>query len=182
MLGWLILVFILLPLADFVLLLRVGGVIGFLPTIALAIGTGILGAAMARRQGLGTLVKINRELSSGRVPTAELAEGLLILLAGAVLICPGFITDIMGLLLLVPPVRKMLVRGLGRYFESRISITRIHVGPGGIDVNDERMADETGNAPFGARGPVSSAFGGPFASPRPMKYVKNEAMEREPSG
>lgn len=170
MLGWLILLFVLLPLLDLVLLIKVGSAIGALPTIALAIGTGILGAALARRQGLGTLVKINNELAAGRMPTTELAEGLLILLAAAVLICPGFITDGLGLVLLVPPARRLLVRLLARFFAARISVTQIHVGPpGGFAEGDA--------TPFNAKHAPFDSFGNRMGPDRPVKYVKNEAME-----
>lgn len=178
MLGWLILALVLLPLADLVLLVRIGAEIGFLPTLALLIGTAILGTTLSRRQGLGTLAKINHELRSGRTPTTELAEGLLILVAGAALIWPGYISDAIGLLLLVPPIRSILVRGVAHYFRSRVSMTRIRRGSGRVVV--ETMGGESPQAPDAA-GPAWDVHGGGVASSRRMKYVRNEAMERESS-
>jgi len=123
MLGRLIIIFITVPLLDLLLLLRVGQAINFWPTVSIVILTGILGAALAKRQGLKTLAAINTELAAGRMPAAELADGVLILLAGAVLITPGFLTDLFGFALLFPPMRRFIQRRLTRYFQSRTTIT-----------------------------------------------------------
>lgn len=163
MLGRLVLLFITVPLIDLFVLLRVGERIGFWPTVGLVILTGAIGATLARHQGLRTLSRINAELSGGRMPTTELADGALILLAGAVLITPGFLTDLFGLSLLLPPVRNLLKHGLSRYFRSRIVIHAQH------------------DSPFGpAWSPNEDAPGVEPDAPasRPMKYVENEAQQR----
>jgi len=164
MFGWLVLAFIVVPLADLALLIKLGAVLHFFPTLALVITTGILGAGLARRQGLRTLAAINSELASGHMPTDQLIEGLMILLAGAVLITPGFITDLMGLALLIPPVRRLFRAALVRHFESRIAA-------GQIQVSSTFRYEEPGQ-------PTGTGFDNDLGStPRPVKYVKNEALD-----
>ena len=158
MLGRLVLIFIAVPLLDLVVLLRIGQVLSFWPTVCLVILTGIVGATLAKHQGLRTVAEINSELSAGRMPTSQLADGALILLAGAVLITPGFLTDLFGLLLLFAPFRRLFKKALTRYFKSRIVMT---AGPG--------PALDPLNEPQDA---------GPESGPRPMKYVENEAAKR----
>ena len=106
----LILVLIVVPAADFMLLLVAGGRIGWLLTLALAVLTGIIGAGLAKQQGMRTWIEIRDALSRGQLPSAPLLEGAMILFAGAVLLTPGFITDTVGFVLLVPPSRRWLAR------------------------------------------------------------------------
>jgi UPF0716 protein FxsA len=127
MLGWLAILFIALPLADLVLLLRVGGLLGFWPTCGLVVLTGIVGAWLARRQGVRTLGRVRSELAAGRMPGEDLADGALILLAAALLVTPGFLTDLLGILLLVPPARRVIRGILGRHFQRRMVVTYVDV-------------------------------------------------------
>lgn len=108
--------FILLPLAELALLIQVGQWIGVAWTIALVAGTGLLGATLARRQGLRAWIAIHRELAEGRMPASTLVDGLLILVGGIVLLTPGILTDLCGFALLVPFSR----RALRRYFAGRL--------------------------------------------------------------
>lgn len=105
MLAKLILLFIFIPLVEVWVLLKVGSRIGFWYTLACIVITGILGAGLARIQGLQTLWKLRQELAAGQMPGETLIEGVLILIAGAVLLTPGFITDLAGFALLYPPIR-----------------------------------------------------------------------------
>lgn len=108
--------FLITPLVDISLLLYVGERIGVFETIALVIATAMMGAALVSRQGSATLVAIRRDLQSGSFPAAPLAHGAMILVAGAVLITPGFITDAIGFALLIPAVRERLRKwGARRY-------------------------------------------------------------------
>ena len=104
------LLFIALPIAEIALLLKVGSGLGFVATVAFVIFTAVLGAYLVREQGVSTLTKVREETEAGRMPASEMAEGVLILIAGAVLLTPGFITDAMGFALLVPAVRRAVVR------------------------------------------------------------------------
>lgn len=116
----LVAVFILLPLAELALLIQVGRWIGVGWTIAIVAATGLLGAALARRQGLRAWLAIRAELREGRMPAATLLDGLLILLGGVVLLTPGIITDLCGFLLLVPVTRRAFKAFLKRRLERAI--------------------------------------------------------------
>jgi len=106
----LFLLFTIVPLVELVLLIKIGGVIGVAPTIAIVIGTGVLGAWLARWQGLAVLRRIGDEMAAGRLPTDALIDGLLVLVAAAMLLTPGFLTDSAGFLLLVPGTRAKVRR------------------------------------------------------------------------
>ncbi len=106
----LLLLFTTVPLVELALLLWIGARIGVGPTIALILVTGVAGASLARHQGLATWRRFQAALAAGRLPGDELLEGLLILVAGALLLTPGVLTDAVGFLLLVPPARRRIVR------------------------------------------------------------------------
>lgn len=101
--------FILIPLLEIYLLIKVGGVIGAAPTIFLVVFTALLGALLLRHQGLYTYAKVQTALARGELPTMAMLEGLVLLLSGAFLLTPGFFTDTLGFLALVPPLRKWLI-------------------------------------------------------------------------
>ena len=107
---FLLLLFIGLPLIELYFLIKIGSVIGAVPTIALSILTAVLGTWLVRRQGFGLLMRVRDALARDEVPALELLDGLLILVAGLVLLLPGFLTDIIGFLLLIPPLRRWVVR------------------------------------------------------------------------
>lgn len=117
----LLLLFTIVPFIELALLVYISQFIGILQTIGLVIVTGILGAALTRREGLRCWKKIQEKLAAGKAPTAELIEGPMILLAGAFLITPGILTDLSGLLLLLPMVRKRIARRLADHFRSRLT-------------------------------------------------------------
>ncbi|RMG29085.1 MAG: FxsA family protein [Gammaproteobacteria bacterium] len=106
----LLVLFLLVPLVEVYLLIRVGQWIGALPTIGLVVFTAVLGAALLRIQGLETLQRFQATLAQGRIPAAELLEGVVLAVSGALLLTPGFLTDTLGFLGLVPGVRRALVR------------------------------------------------------------------------
>jgi UPF0716 protein FxsA len=114
--------FIGVPFAEIYVLLQVGHVIGILNTLALLILLSMVGAWLAKREGLGVLRRMQATLNAGRVPGAELIDGFLILMAAALLITPGFLTDIVGVFLLLPPVRAAVRLSLRRYFVHRVEI------------------------------------------------------------
>ena len=95
---WLLLLFLVIPLVEIYLLIEVGGIIGVLPTIGLVVTTAVLGAFLMRAQGFATLAKVQDQLQRGEVPAVPLFEGALILIAGALLLTPGFFTDAFGFL------------------------------------------------------------------------------------
>ncbi len=113
--GLLFLLFVLIPIAEIIVLIKVGSLIGVLPTVALVILTAVGGAALMRYQGLQTMAAVRQAVSRGEVPALEMLEGLALLVGGALLLTPGFITDALGFTLLIPPIRRRLARAaLGR--------------------------------------------------------------------
>ena len=119
MFGRLLLLFIFLPMVELYLLIMLGSRIGAMPTIGLIVFTGILGASLARQQGLSVLSKIQREMNSGIPPTQQLVEGALIVVGGIVLLTPGILTDIFGFSLLVPAFRQRICKVLTQSFAKR---------------------------------------------------------------
>jgi len=116
MFGRLLLLFVFLPMIELYLLIMLGARIGPMPTIGLIVLTGVIGATLARQQGLSTLAKIQNELKQGRAPTQELVEGAMIVVGGLVLLTPGILTDIFGFAMMIPGVR----RSLAKQFKVRI--------------------------------------------------------------
>ena len=114
-------IFILIPLIELVVLIKVGSYIGLWPTIGIVVLTGILGATLARHQGFMIINKIKSDLSSGRVPAKELIDGLLVLVGGIVLLTPGFITDFCGFLLLIPYSRNLIKSVVRSQFEKTVN-------------------------------------------------------------
>ncbi len=106
--------FIILPAIELAVLIEVGRHIGILATLALIVTTGVLGAYLARSQGLAVLRQMRVETAAGRLPAEPLVDGVIILLAGAVLLTPGFLTDIAGFLCLIPAFRRMVKAMLWR--------------------------------------------------------------------
>ena len=115
-------IFIGVPFAEIYVLLQVGHAIGVLDTLALLILVSIVGAWLCKQAGLSVLRRMQAAMHAHRVPGAELVDGFLVLLAGALMITPGFLTDIVAIFLLLPPVRAGVRRSLRRYFAHRIEI------------------------------------------------------------
>ncbi len=164
--------FIAVPIVDIWLLFSVGGQIGPLLTAFLCISTGIGGAALARWQGFQTLARIQTDLSQGQMPGQVLGEGALILVAAAVLMTPGFITDALGLSLLIPPLRRLWLKLLTHYFRGRVQVHTSQFGGGFGAASGEQFG------PTQVHGHQfdDSPFGPPSSGP---KYVRNEAMDRD---
>ncbi len=118
--GKLLLLFIVVPAVELLLLIELGGLIGPLLTVAVIVITGAAGASLARWQGLSVLRQVQREMAGGQLPAGALVDGVIILIAGALLMTPGFLTDIVGFLLLVPGVRGVVKRALRARFERSI--------------------------------------------------------------
>lgn len=113
----LFLAFTLIPVAEIYLIIKLGGFLGAFNTVAIIILTGFAGAALARMQGLETMLRVRHSLQQGLVPAEEMVDALLIFIAGIVLLTPGFITDAAGLLLLFTPSRFYIKRFLRRKFD-----------------------------------------------------------------
>lgn len=126
----LVLMFTLIPLIELYLLIKVGSYLGAGLTVLLVLGTGVIGAYLARLEGWRTWRKMQEDLSRGITPAGNLVDGVLILAAGLLLITPGILTDVVGLGLLFPPTRSALKEYLRRKLEEHARSTHIeiHVG------------------------------------------------------
>jgi UPF0716 protein FxsA len=118
----LLLLFIVLPIVELYVIIQIGGAIGVLPTLALLIVDSLVGAALARSQSRAAWERFNRALAEGRVPGREVFDGAMIIVGGALLLTPGFITDIFGLLLLLPPTRAAIRLFLTRTVSKRAGV------------------------------------------------------------
>jgi len=121
MLGYLILLFTIIPIVELALLIKVGQYIGTGYTIALVIITGVVGAYLAKLQGLLTLYRIQEDVNQGRMPADRLFDGIIILCSGVLLLTPGFITDLIGFMGLIPFTRHLFKVWLKRKIEDMIS-------------------------------------------------------------
>ena len=121
---WLFLIFVLVPLIEIGLFIQVGGLIGLWPTLLVVVVTAVAGTSLMRAQGLATLAELQSQLNEGRNPTGTIAHGALILVAGVLLLTPGFFTDMVGFLLLLPPVREAVIRFGATRLASRVTIVR----------------------------------------------------------
>lgn len=131
MLLKLFLCFTLIPVIELYILIQVGTVIGGFNTILLVLATGFAGAWLARTEGFNTMLKVRMNLEQGVMPAEELMDAVIILVAGIVLITPGLMTDLFGLMLLWPPSRNLFKRFLRKKFDEmkskgNINITRFH--------------------------------------------------------
>lgn len=123
MLLRLFLLFTVVPLLELALLLQIAEVTSWQFTLTLVVATGILGTLLARSQGFRTYRAITRSLEQGVIPTGPLMDGVLILVAGTVLVTPGIITDLVGFALLIPWTRSWIRNGLRYYFATHVNVT-----------------------------------------------------------
>jgi UPF0716 protein FxsA len=121
----LFLLFVVAPIAELAVIVQVAGSLGVLNTIGLLVAVSIVGAWLAKREGLGVLRRIQATTARGHAPSREVADGALILLAGALMIAPGFISDAVALLLLIPPTRAVFRGAVLRSISRRSGLTLI---------------------------------------------------------
>ena len=135
--------FVVVPIIEIWVLIQASSVIGGVNTIALMILVSAIGAFLVRREGFGLITRIQQRLAAGELPTKELVDGLLVAMAGALMLTPGFVTDAIGLLCLFPPTRAVIRTALIARYRDRIQVA----GPGS------------------AMGGAAGGFGPGFASP-----------------
>jgi len=160
----LVLLFLVAPLVELAVIVQVAGAVGVLNTIGLLIAVSLVGAWLAKREGLITLRRIQLALGRGEIPSREVADGALILMAGALMIAPGFISDVVALLLLFPPTRAVIrpgvVRSLAKRGRARVTVMGTRGppprGPGADDVWDVESWED----------PPRSAVRGELKGPR----------------
>jgi UPF0716 protein FxsA len=144
-LGVILFLFIVMPIVEMTILIKVGAVIGTLNTVGLVLLTAIVGAALLRQQGLSTLLRVNQRLNSGELPAREVAEGLILAVGGALLLTPGFVTDGIGFLCLMPgsrhwlaeqALKRLVVAGQSGSFAFRAGSDPFSSRPGPSDRDD----------------------------------------------
>ena len=152
---WLVLIFILVPIAELYVIIKVGGAIGVLPTLALLLADALLGSMLLRHQGRAAWIRFNRALAEGRLPHKEVFDGVLVVIGGTLLLTPGFLTDIVGLILLIPPTRALVRRVSARWVRRRMAMG------GGATIFT------FGTGPRQRRRPAPGGPGGPPRRPAP---------------
>ena len=161
----LFLLFIVLPIVELWLLFKVGGAIGFLPTLALTVAIGALGAQVLRRKGFGALFRTQERPGANAVPGQEIVEGFLISVAGGLLLIPGFITDAIAIVLLLPLTRRALLRRLLRsgnmteWTQQSGAFTFMHMG--GMRTQDTRSTHDIFEGEFTRETPPATPLAGP---------------------
>ena len=159
--GRLFALFLVVPVLDLALLVTVGGRLGFWPTLGLVVATAAAGSWLARREGTAAWTRVQRDLAGGGIPGAALLDGLVILVAGVLLLTPGFLTDLAGLLGLIPATRRALAGVLTSKFEAAQREGRLRAGfgmPGGQPgAPPAGFGAPFGRSPFGGAPPVEDA-------------------------
>ena len=120
MLPVLLVLFIVIPIVELAVIIQVGQAMGVLPTIGLLLLVSVVGSWLVKREGLGVWRRFKHQMETGNVPGKELADGMMIMLAGALLLSPGFVTDVVAILLLLPPVRAAIRGSLLRKLTLRV--------------------------------------------------------------
>ncbi len=168
----LLLVMVGVPIVEIAVFIEVGGRIGLWPTLGVVVLTAIAGSSLLRHQGLSTLLLARESLQRGQFPVIEVFDGLCLVLAGALLLTPGFVTDAVGLLLFVPALRALARRGLGRYLRASGRV--------------EAWTDDPGPHPTAARGPGGGVIEGEYHEVSPDTGPQGDEAEkrdrRQPPG
>jgi UPF0716 protein FxsA len=132
------LLFLLVPLLEIYLFIRVGSLIGATPTILVVILTAVIGTMLLRHQGLSTWNRVNQALERGELPAFAMMEGVILLLGGALLLTPGFFTDVLGFLALIPPLRRRLIQA---FLHRQQVIFETRQPPGSAGRRDDRTIE-----------------------------------------
>lgn len=143
MIGYLFLAFIVVPVVEIFMITQVASQLGWFSTIVLVIGVSLVGAMLVKREGLSVIRRVREATSKGKLPTNELADGAMIFFASALMLTPGFITDFVGLALLIPPIRAILRPPVISFFRSRLEVRTAGFG----------------SAVFGGRAAPNGGFG-----------------------
>jgi UPF0716 protein FxsA len=130
--------FIVIPIIEIAVLMQVGDLLGLWPTIAIVVFTAWLGAKNVRQQGLATMASVQAKMAQGQMPSDEIVAGLLLLVAGVLLVTPGFVTDIFGLSLLIPQVRLSLIKRVQKH----LVVNKFGAGAG---FQQQGFSQESGN-------------------------------------
>ena len=155
----LLLLFIFVPIIEIGLFIQVGGFLGLWPTIALVLVTAFVGASLVRSQGLQTLMNVQNRLQQGELPAQQIFEGVMLAVAGVLLLTPGFMTDALGMLVLLPAPRA----AIAKYLMSKMVVQSVGSGFHGSFHNQSGFGqDPFQRNPFDQRGDNGDTFEGEF--------------------
>lgn len=166
---FLFLILLAIPFTEIAVFIQVGDAIGVWPTIALCLLTALAGSFLLRQQGLATLARARAQIDQGKMPVGEMLHGLALMLAGALLIVPGFVTDTVGLLLFLPAFRRFLMGGL---LAGALKNGEVHVAGGGFP----------GTRPQGGKGTVIDGDYQDVTPPEPGAPDANSPWRHLPPG
>ena len=150
MFGRLLALFLLTPVLELALLIQLGELIGFWPTVGIIALTGVSGTYLAKREGLTVFKRFNERLRGGSLPGKELIDGVIILVSAALLITPGVLTDVVGFIGLIPPTRAAIRRAVERRLKRAVEKGSVHISLGGFGTHAagfEGDGDEWRGAP-----------------------------------
>jgi len=150
----LLVLFVAVPAAELYVILQAAHSFGVLETVAALLVISVVGAWLCKREGFVTLGRVQGALNEGRIPTRDLQDGALILLAGALLLTPGFLGDVVGILLLLPPTRAIARTFLARYLRGRLQVVTAGTGFGRSQVVDTDAWDRRDDGGDGPSGPI----------------------------
>jgi len=154
----LLLIFIVVPLAELYVIFKVGEAIGVVPTLLLLAADSVIGSLLLKSQGRAVWRRFSDTMAAGQIPHREVLDGVMVIFGGAFLITPGFLTDVVGILLLLPPTRAIMRRGLLRALRGRVAIgvagaatrrrrSRFDVEGTATEVDDDRVEPRTPRLP-----------------------------------
>src|SRR5919206_5269262 len=159
----LVLLFVVVPIVELFVIIQVGEAIGVLPTIALLIADSVLGSMLMRSQGRAAWRRFNAAIREGRIPHREVLDGVLVIFGGALLLTPGFVTDVLGIVLLLPPSRAVVRNLVGRRLVPRM----VASGLGGFGVGGGGGGGRGARPRPPPRPPAPPPRGGPRRPPPP---------------
>ena len=168
---WLLLAFIAVPLIEIGLFIKVGGWLTLWPTLGIVLATGMIGTLLVRQQGLKVLGELRNSMSQMRDPLSPLAHGALIVLAGVLLLTPGFFTDAIGFLLLVPPVRQTIIT----FAAARVQVASF--GPGGAQQDNPHNSSGAQRPRYDDKDVIDGEYSDLTDPPSPQK-----GLNKRPSG
>jgi len=182
MLARLVILFLITPAIELALLLKVGQLIGHWETVGIIVLTGLAGSYLAKREGLSAWQRLNQSLSKGGLPGKELVDGVIILVAGALLITPGVLTDVVGFMGLIPPTRALIRKLIMNRVKKKMEDGSLNVQFGFF--GGFPSGNDDGEPPTGGPSGPSDRDGGPSSSPSPPSGATGRSernRERESS-
>lgn len=181
----LFLIFVLIPVVELSVLIRVGEILGTWTTIGLVLFTAVLGVSLVRSQGLSTLMQVQQKLARGEAPGQEIVEGMMLAMAGVLLVIPGFVTDFIGLLLLTPLTRRPIAALVFKRMQLRV-VSGLQSGMhGGFGSHADRQSNPFEQSPFEQhKHSEGNVYEGDFEHKTDVndghKLVDKEAESKEP--